>query len=200
MTCWVPEHWAALFTFVAMASSFDMSDITFRDTVNRGELIRGGELIWTLIKMLKTYVISAFYCQFSIFFPAKSNDQFMLHPAKKGINLVHCLGYIYVVRSRSFETFLGEIFLFYLATCHCTVSFLCLFQVGRSNFKSLGWRVNLLRHLKHDIFTRLVTVGYSCHEAGAWRQLGSSPCKRVQIDEKENSSCAFQNKVFFSLL
>ena len=44
----------------------------------------------------------------------------------------------YVVRSRSFETFLGEGFLFYLGTCHCTVSLLCLFQVGRPNFKSLG--------------------------------------------------------------
>ena len=46
--------------------------------------------------------------------------------------------FLYVVRSRSFDTFLGEIFLFYIRTCHCTVSFLCLFQVGRPNFKFLG--------------------------------------------------------------
>ena len=37
-------------------------------TVNRGELIWGGELIRTLIKMLKSDVISAFYYQFSILY------------------------------------------------------------------------------------------------------------------------------------
>ena len=30
---------------------------------------------------------------FQFSFTAKSNDQFMMHPAKKGINLVHCFAY-----------------------------------------------------------------------------------------------------------
>ena len=78
------------------------------DTVNRGELIWGGELIWILRKMLKTDVMSTFYCQLSLSFTAKSNDQFIMHSAKKGINMVHCLVYIYFVLkdvfSHRFET------------------------------------------------------------------------------------------------
>ena len=85
------------------------------------------------------------------------------------------------VRSQSFETF-WEIFLFYLGTCHCTVSFLCLFQAGRPNFKSLGWRVNLLRHLKHDMFHTICQLAIHATKPGHednWE--ARYICKRVQF-------------------
>ena len=59
---------------------------------------------------------------------------------------------LFFVKGGQNDSFLEETFIFYLGTCYYTVSFLCLFQVGRPNFKSLGRRVNLLRHHKHDMF------------------------------------------------
>ena len=151
---------------------------------------------WKFWQFLKIFKI------FNIFFFLFQNFPLKINIFKKTDNMLEGNGgWIYVVRSRSFETFLGERFLFYLGTCHCTVSVLCLFQVHRPNFKSLGWRVNLLRHLKHDMFHT------TCHswlfmprsrDVKATGKLAMKACANWY--EEENSSCAFQNKVFFSLL